>query len=489
MNTRRTLAALAVLCIGMSGLLAGARDAAGPHAAVLRIDGPIGPAVSGYIEKAHRRAVERGARAVVLEIDTPGGLDGAMRDIVQVIMGSPVPVIAWVSPQGAHAASAGTYIVYAAHVAAMAPATSLGAATPVPLAGDAPALPRPGKAPDTGANGKPEASGSPDDRQPAGDGADDEAASGQPSADPATAMQRKVLNDAVAFIRSLAEERGRNADWAELAVREGATLTATEAVERNVVDFIARDLDELLARADGRRVRVSSGEVVVKTAGLAVQRIDPDWRDELLAVITNPTIAYLLLIIGVYGLLLEGYNPGAILPGTVGAICLLLGLFALQVLPVNYVGLGLMLLGITLLIGEAFVPSFGVLGIGGTVAFVFGSVMLMDSDVPGFGVNVGVIGGMALSAVILVVITVVLLRRSRQVAVVTGDATLVGRRVEVGEDGWAQVDGEWWRVRDVRGQVPAPGTRARVAALDGLTLVVEPEADDGATDNERSMGE
>ncbi len=451
--------AVTCLCAALGLLAALACSAsAAPFAAVLRIDGPIGPAVSGYVAKAHAQAVADGAAVVVLEIDTPGGLDGAMRDIVKTVMESPVPVIGYVSPQGARAASAGTYILYATHVAAMAPATNLGAATPVPLGGDAPGPPV-GRKPTLPAADKDSESA------PGPNGAKPDADTGD------SAMRRKVVNDAVAYIRALAEERGRNADWAERAVREGLSLPAAEALEQGVVDLIARDLDELLKAADGRRVRVGSGEQELATADLPLRRYQPDWRDELLAVITNPTIAYLLLIVGAYGLLLEGYNPGAILPGVVGAISLLLGLFALQILPVNYVGLGLMLLGIALMIGEAFMPSFGVLGIGGAVAFVFGSVMLLDTGVPGYGINVGVIAGMAGSAVLLTTLTVVLFRRSRHAEVVTGDAVLIGRRVTIEEGGWTEVNGERWQVRGA--EELSPGTRATVVGIDGLTLIVK----------------
>lgn len=429
--------------------------------ALITIQDAIGPATSGYFDKAHRRAVESGASLAVLQIDTPGGLDSAMRDIIKTILNSPIPVACFVSPGGARAASAGTYILYACHVAAMAPATNLGAATPVPVGGSAP-LP--------GMPDKPE--GKEKDRHGAGPGAAP-AAGDKP---PADAMQTKVVNDAVAYIRSLAEKRGRNADWAERAVREGASLSADRALELKVIDLIANDVDDLLRKIDGRTVTTTAGELALKTAGAAVEKFEPDWRMKFLAIVTNPTVAYVLLLIGIYGLLLEGYHPGAILPGVTGAICLLLALFAFQVLPVNYVGLALILLGVVLMIAEAFAPSFGVMGIGGLVAFVFGSIMLMDIDVPGYGVNRGVILGIAATGAAVLGVTLYLIWRARGAPVVTGDQTLLGHTVEVLEpiehEGWAWIAGERWRVRT---QVPLKaGDRPLVKAMDGLTLIVEP---------------
>lgn len=440
------------------GLLPGAPALADGTAALIRIQDAIGPATSGYFEKAHRRAVESGASVVVLQIDTPGGLDSAMRDIIKTILNSPIPVVCHVGPEGARAASAGTYILYACHVAAMAPATNLGAATPVPVGGSAP-LP--------GMPGKPK------------DGGKDKDAESAPAADaaaPRDAMQTKIINDAVAYIRSLAEKRGRNADWAESAVREGASLSAERALEDKVIDFIARDVEDLLRQVDGRQVETTAGAITMKTAGLAVEKIEPDWRMKFLGIITNPTVAYMLLLAGIYGLLLEGYHPGAILPGTVGAICLLLALFALQVLPVNYVGLALILLGVVLMIAEGFAPSFGVLGVGGLVAFVFGSIMLMDIDVPGYGINRGIIFGIASGGACVLAGTVYLLWRARRAPVTTGDQTLVGHTLEVleasGTEGWGWVAGERWKFRSA---APATaGQHLRITAIDGLTLVVEP---------------
>src|SRR5690606_32585173 len=345
-----------------------------------------------YIVRGIESAEEEGAALVVVELDTPGGLDSSMRSIIQAILGSSVPVAVYVWPQGARAASAGTYILYAAHIAAMAPATNLGAATPVPIGGTAPA---PG-------GESPSAPGS----EPAPDAEDDPADADDddsPRAPAGSASERKAINDAVAYIRSLAERRGRNADWAERAVREAESLSASRALELDVIDYVARDLDDLFAQIDGLRIDMPSGEITLDTSGLVVERIEADWRTRFLSVISNPTIAYILLLIGIYGLVLEGYSPGAILPGVVGAISLLLALFALQVLPVNFAGLALILLGIILIVAEFFMPSFGALGIGGVTAFVIGSIILMDTDVPGFGISIALITSIATAAALLLV--------------------------------------------------------------------------------------
>lgn len=434
---------------------------------VVSFAGPISPASAAFFESALDDAIDDGAALLVLEMDTPGGLDSSMRTIIKRILSSPIPVATWVAPSGARAASAGTYILYASHIAAMAPATNLGAATPIPVGGSAPASP-----PKPGAD------------DPAGDKSGDgetetgeaENAGESEPADPQTAGRRKVVNDAVAYIRGLAERRGRNADWAERAVREGVSLSAQDAVEQNVADFIARDLAELLDQVDGQTVEVGTGTVTLATAGRTIERVEPDWRIELLSIITNPTVAYVLMMIGIYGLLLEGYNPGAMVPGTVGAIALLLALFAFQILPVNYAGLALMVLGVALMIAEAFAPSFGALGLGGVAAFVFGSIMLMDTDVPGYGVNRGVIAGIAATGGGGMLLTMWMFARSRGTPVSTASEALDGQHttardaITAGSIGWAMVAGETWQIRpdtDV-----AAGQRVRVTGRDGLVLTV-----------------
>lgn len=443
------------------------------HVALIEIQGPIGPATSAYFAKAQQQASEQGAVAIVLRLDTPGGLDTAMRDIIRVVLASELPVIGWVGPGGARAASAGTYILYACHVAAMAPATNLGAATPVPVGGSWP-TPKPQKGPDGNADAERGESANPEPEPAKAKDAESEEAAAQ-------AGQIKAVNDAAAYLRGLAEKRGRNADWAEAAVREGASLSAEQALESKVVDLLASDPESLLRLIDGRVVTTAAGEIKLATAALGVQVIAPDWRMRLLAVLTNPTVAYILMLIGIYGLLLEGYHPGAILPGVVGAICLLIALYAFQLLPVNYVGLGLILLGIALMVAEALAPSFGVLGFGGASAFVLGSVLLMDIDVPGYGINLGLIAGIALSATALLAVTLYLLWRSRRVPVTTGADSLLGQTVRAldaivgNQEGWAELGGERWRVRSQR---PLRlGQRARVTGRDGLRLDVEPIGD------------
>lgn len=437
---------------------------------LLEIDGGIGPATRDFVRRGLARAEAEGATAVVLRIDTPGGLDAATRDINRLILASRVPVIAWVAPEGARAASAGTYIVYASHLAAMAPATSLGAATPVSIGGPRPA-PR-----------GPEEEGG---RTPPQDRARDNGETGGAAAEPARAkpapaggdaMTRKAVNDAVAYLRGLAELRGRDPGFAEAAVREAATLTAVQAVAQGVVEILAADIDALLRQADGRQVTLREGPRTLSTAGRVVDTMTADWRSRLLAVITEPTVAYLLLLIGLYGLMFEGYSPGAFVPGVVGAICLLLALYALQVLPVNYAGVALIVLGVALMAAEFAMPSFGALGIGGLAALVIGSVILFDTDLPGFGVPWQVIGGIGIASGLVFMTVIGLAARARRVPVVTGADELLGHPAVAVDDfqghGHVRIRGEIWQATSAvpvrRGQV------LRVQALDGLTLRVAP---------------
>jgi membrane-bound serine protease (ClpP class) len=402
--------------------------AAGAPVLLVPLEGAIGPASADFARRGIGRAAKEGAELVVLQIDTPGGLDTSMREIIKAILASSVPVAAYVGPSGARAASAGTFIVYASHIAAMAPGTNLGAASPVSLGGSS-------------------------EKKDEKGGMD--------------TMTRKVTNDAVAYIRGLAELRKRNADWAEKAVREGASLPAQEALKLKVIEHVAADVPALLQK--------------LKRDEAQIQRVEIDWRTRVLAVITNPTVAYLMILVGIYALIFEFMNPGLILPGVIGAISLLLALYALHLLPVNYAGLALIVLGIAFMAAEAFLPAFGALGVGGLIAFVLGSIMLIDDDTtfPAFDIPYALIGGVAVASAGFLIFVLGMLARSRQRAVVTGREQMIGSLGEALEDfageGWARVRGEQWRVRS-SGPVRR-GQRLRVTAMKGLILEVVPEGD------------
>jgi membrane-bound serine protease (ClpP class) len=438
-------------------------------AAVLEINGAIGPATSRYVVHGLEAAERSGSRLVVLQLDTPGGLDSAMRDIIRAILASPVPVVSYVSPPGARAASAGTYILYASHVAAMAPATNLGAATPVAIGGE----PEPAPVPLPG-SGRPAGKGDEGTgKTPTGGTGGSESAP-----EPHSAMERKVVNDAVAYIRSLAELRDRNADWAEQAVRGAASLSATAALQQKVIDVIARDLPDLLVRVDGREVKVADNRTVkLASRDLTVVQMKPDWRTELLAVITNPTVAYGLMVIGIWGLLLEGYNPGAVLPGVAGSICLLIALFAFQILSVNYAGLALVVVGTAMIIAEFFFPTYGSLGVGGLIAFIVGSLILFDTDVPGMNVGRPLIAALATVGGLMIGGIVYLATRSMGHPVVTGAQAMIGASAEVIADftgkGRVRYGGELWNARSERAL--RAGELARIVKVEGLTLWVEPQ--------------
>ncbi len=427
----------------------------------LDMRGAIGVATAEFIISGIEEAENRDATLIIIRMDTPGGLVNSMRDIVTAILGSDVPVATYVSPAGARADSAGTYILLASHIAAMAPTTHLGAATPVSLGGD-----------DIGDNKDP------DDDSDADKDSDSESESEEGEKKPASgsAMERKVMNDAIAYIRGLAEAHGRNADWAEKAVTEAATLTASEALEMNVIDLIAVDNAELFRKIDGRELEVNNRTITLDTEALVIERIEQSWRIKFLSTIASPEIVLILIMVGIYGLWFEGSNPGAVVPGVVGVICLLLAAYALQVLPVNYAGLALIIVGIALIVAEAFVPSFGALGLGGIAAFIFGAIMMFDSGIPGFGISITFVVSLAVVAGLLLLWLVSYLLKLHRRGAVSGRDSILGGTGSAMEsfagEGKVWLEGEAWAAVS---KVPIEKDQeVVVTAIDGLTLEVKP---------------
>ncbi len=434
----------------------------------LTLDGSVNPATAHFLVENIEEAAEQDYQLIIIKMNTPGGLDLAMRDIIRAILSSPVPVATYVYPPGSRAASAGTYILYASHVSAMAPATNLGAATPVSIGGmpspDQPNQPEQGKEPK-----QDEASSDKSEEQPT-----------QSAPANKTAMEKKVINDAEAYLRSLAAYHGRNIDWVKNAVREGESLSSTEALEIGVIDLIAENPQQLLSIIHQKSVRLPSGQAKIDTEGMTIEVVEVDWKTQLLSIISDPNIAYILLIVGIYGLIFEGYNPGTFIPGVIGAICLLLAFYALQIMPVNYVAAGLLVLGIALLVVEAFAPSFGILGVGGIIAFILGSFLLFNEPETGMAIAMPILIFVTIVSVILLSFVLSLAIRARNRPVVTGTDEMMSEIGVVEHDfddkGWIKIHGEIWKARS--SQPLKAGQQVKVVAVNDLDLDVIPITDD-----------
>lgn len=432
------IAAMSCVVVGFAGLLASPMRAGAGDVHVLTLDGIVNPVSARYLERGIREAEEEGAAAVLIQIDTPGGLLDATQDITGAMLSSRVPIITYVTPAGTHAASAGTFITMAGHVAAMAPSTRIGAATPVSAEG----------------------AEIPED------------------------LQRKIVNDTVEYARSIADARGRNADWAEDAVRPGtaAVVGADEAVELDVVDLVAQDRAELLEAVDGMRVELLGGQRVTLETGTAPV-VDRDMSpfEDLLMAISDPNIAVLLISLGGLGIYAELTAPGSFFPGIAGAIALILGFFSLGTLPINYAGLALLLLGVALMGAEIWVQSGGVLGVGGAVSFLLGGLLLIDDNqAPFVEVSRPLIIGITLALLAFSAVAVRAVMRTRRRPATIGGSDMVGLLAEVRGPSSVFVEGELWRAVPAGEEPIAPGARARVVGRQGMTLLVEPVAESGS---------
>ncbi len=425
------------------------------HVFMLEISGVIGPATADYFERSVDKASQMNPEFILLKMDTPGGLDVSMRKIIKKIIASPIPIVTYVTPGGARAASAGTYILYASHIAAMSPGTNLGAATPVQL--------------------MPDMAADKTETQTEEEGDKQKKLNKAPVIKEDDAMANKMMNDAVAYIQSLAKMRGRNEKWAEKAVTEAASLPAEEALKQRVIDIVANNTKDLFEQLNGKSIAVQGREQTITTTGISIKEILPDWRNKFLQTITNPNIAYILMLVGIYGLIFEFSSPGAILPGTVGAISLLLALFAFQVLPINYAGLALIALGVALMVAEAFQPSFGVLGIGGVISFATGSVILIDTDLPGYGIDIGIIAGFTVSTVAFFLIALGMVFRNRRNPIISGHEQMIGAGCVAVEDfeqkGRVRVHSEIWQASSEKPM--KKGQHGEVEDIEGLVVKVK----------------
>ena len=434
---------------------------------VITVDGPINPVTAEYIDKGLAEAAEREVDLLVLRLDTPGGLMSSMRTIVKSILGSPVPVAVYVSPSGARAASAGVFITMAAHVAAMSPGTNIGAAHPVNIGGGNPFSK---KKKEEDAEDKKSKEGEKEDSE------EDKESQDETLSDESV-MAQKVINDTVAFVKSIAEINGRNAEWAERSVRESISSTEREALEENVIDLVAENLDKLLEEIDGRTVRIDGEEVTLTVAGADIDEMPMDLRQRILAAVSDPNIAYLLMMLGVYGLFFELANPGVILPGVLGGIFLILAFFSFQVLPVNYAGVLLIGVGLILFILEIKVVSYGMLSVGGILSTFLGSIMLMDSIEPYYRISRTLIFGVTGLTALFFLVGLGFAFKVQRRKVVTGIEGLIGTTgettTEVDPEGKVKVHGEIWSaVSDT--PIPA-GKRIKVINMDGMVVRVEPE--------------